>query len=97
MTRMILRPQPAADELATRLRRDGHAPVLYPLLTYQPGGESSLVTPCLNEADIVIAVSAAAVQHASRYLQQQHRRPTVPAIWRWGPPRRPTGNSSIFR
>ncbi|MFB0975319.1 MAG: uroporphyrinogen-III synthase, partial [Tolumonas sp.] len=73
MTPLILRPQPAADELAARLRRDGHAPVLCPLLTYQPGSELALLPPLLNEADIVIAVSAAAVQHASLYLQKQHR------------------------
>ena len=86
MTPLILRPQPAADELATRLRRDGHAPVLCPLLTYQPGSELALLPPLLNEADIVIAVSAAAVQHASLYLQQQHRSwPATPTYLAVGP------------
>ena len=72
MTPLILRPQPAADELAARLRRDGHTPVICPLLTYQPGSELALLPTLLRQADITIAVSAAAVQYASHYLQQQH-------------------------
>ncbi|MFB0975865.1 MAG: uroporphyrinogen-III synthase [Tolumonas sp.] len=72
MTPLILRPQPAADELAARLRRDGHTPVVCPLLTYQSGCELALLPAMLTQADITIAVSAAAVQYASHYLQQQH-------------------------
>lgn len=73
MTPLILRPQPAAGELAAYLRRDGHTPVVCPLLTYQPGDELALLPALLKQAEITLAVSAAAVQFASRHLQQQKK------------------------
>ena len=79
MTPLILRPQPAAGELAAYLRRDDHTPVVCPLLTYQPGDELALLPALLLQAEITLAVSAAAVQFASRQLQQQ-KIPWPPAL-----------------
>jgi Uroporphyrinogen-III synthase len=72
MTPLILRPQPAAGELAARLREHGHTPVVCPLLTYQPGSELAQLPALLQSADIAIAVSAAAIQFASLQLTQQN-------------------------
>jgi len=71
MTPLILRPQPAADELAARLREQGHHPVVCPLLSYLPGSELAALTERLSQADIVISISVAAVQYASEQLAQQ--------------------------
>ncbi|WP_320153488.1 uroporphyrinogen-III synthase [uncultured Tolumonas sp.] len=71
MTPLILRPQPAADELAALLRQQGHTPVVCPLLSYLPGSELGALTSRLSQADIVIAISVAAVQYASEQLVQQ--------------------------
>ncbi len=71
MTPLILRPQPAADELATLLRQQGHTPIVCPLLSYLPGSELSALTDRLSQADIVISISVAAVQYASEQLAKQ--------------------------
>jgi uroporphyrinogen-III synthase len=68
MTPLILRPQPAADELAALLRRQGHTPVVCPLLSYLPGSELGALSDRLSQADIVISISVAAVQYASAQL-----------------------------
>ena len=71
MTPLILRPQPAADELATLLRQQGHTPVVCPLLSYLPGSELGALTERLSHADIVISISVAAVHYASEQLAKQ--------------------------
>lgn len=71
MTPLILRPQPAADELAALLRRQGHTPVVCPLLSYLPGSELGSLTERLSHADIVISISVAAVHYASEQLATQ--------------------------
>lgn len=71
MRPLILRPQPAANELAARLRQDGHAPWVCPLFHYQPGCELSQLPALLADAEVIIAVSAAAVQFAQQQLQAQ--------------------------
>jgi hypothetical protein len=71
MTPLILRPQPAADELAALLRRQGHTPVVCPLLSYLPGSELGALSDRLSQADIVISISVAAVQYASEQLASQ--------------------------
>ena len=71
MTPLILRPQPAADELAALLRRQGHTPVVCPLLSYRPGNELAALIDRLSQADMVIAISVAAVQYASEQLAKQ--------------------------
>ena len=71
MTPLILRPQPAADELATLLRRQGHTPVVCPLLSYLPGSELATLTERLSQADMVIAISVAAVHYACEQLAKQ--------------------------
>lgn len=71
MTPLILRPQPAADELAALLRQQGHTPVVCPLLSYLPGSELAALTDRLAQADIVIAISVAAVHYASEQLAKQ--------------------------
>jgi uroporphyrinogen-III synthase len=73
MTPLILRPQPAADELAALLRQQGHQPVVCPLLNYLPGSELSQLKHKLAQVDIVIAVSMAAVQYASAQLANQQQ------------------------
>ena len=71
MTPLILRPQPAADELAALLRRQGHTPVVCPLLSYLPGSELGALSDRLSQADIVISISVAAVHYASEQLTKQ--------------------------
>ena len=61
MTPLILRPQPAADELAASLREAGHTPVVSPLLEYRPGQDLVKLSETLLLADVVIATSKAAV------------------------------------
>lgn len=74
MTPLILRPQPAADELADLLRQQGHSPVVCPLLSYLPGSELGALTDRLSQADMVIAISVAAVQYAGEQLVKQQAR-----------------------
>ena len=57
MNPLIIRPQPAADDLAQRLRADGHHPVICPLLSYSPGNDLPELISLLPEANIIIAVS----------------------------------------
>jgi uroporphyrinogen-III synthase len=71
MTPLILRPQPAADELAALLRQQGHTPVVCPLLSYLPGSELAALNAHLLQADIVISISVPAVHYASHQLQSQ--------------------------
>ena len=72
MTPLILRPQPAADELAACLRAAGHTPVVSPLLEYRPGQDLHKLTEVLSQSEVVIATSQAAVTYASDALHHHH-------------------------
>lgn len=73
MKPLILRPQPAADELANFLRQEGHRPVVCPLLEYRPGQDLPLLAERLTQADIIIATSQAAVTFSTTYLKQHQQ------------------------
>lgn len=81
MNPLIIRPQPAADDLAQRLRADGHHPVICSLLSYSPGNDLPELISLLPEAGIIIAVSTAAVQYAGKQLQQQQFAWPVSALY----------------
>ena len=70
MTPLILRPEPQASELAQLLTNAGHSPVVSPLLTLLPGRELTELTQRLQQSDLVIAVSAQAVEQANSHLRQ---------------------------
>lgn len=72
---LIVRPQPAADELARILYSHGIRAEVYPLLTYQPGPDLPHLPEALQQADIVIATSAAATRICCEYLQN------IPFSW----------------
>ncbi|MGL4204751.1 MAG: uroporphyrinogen-III synthase [Aeromonadaceae bacterium] len=72
MTPLILRPEPQASELARQLHAAGHSPVVSPLLSIKPGRELSELVPRLQLSDLVIAVSAQAVEQANLHLRQAH-------------------------
>lgn len=75
ITPLIVRPQPAADELARILCQHGIQAEVYPLLTYQPGSDLPHVPDALLQADIVIATSAAATRFCCEYLRN------IPFSW----------------
>ncbi len=80
MTPLILRPQPAANELAACLRAVGHSPVVSPLLEYRPGQDLARLSETLLRADVVIATSKAAVTYASAALNEHDKSwPTHPS------------------
>ncbi len=68
MTPLILRPEPQASNFAQLLRSAGHQPVVTPLLTIIAGRELASLPEWLLWADIVVAVSAAAVEQGNAYL-----------------------------
>lgn len=68
MTPLILRPEPQATHFAQLLRAAGHQPVVTPLLNIVAGRELTALPQWLLWADIVIAVSAAAVEQGGEYL-----------------------------
>lgn len=70
MIPLIVRPQPAAIELAGLLEKHGHQPVVFPLLSYLPGDELEQLPAALLHADIVIATSGAATEFACQYFHQ---------------------------
>ena len=69
MRPLILRPHPQAEALASQLRRAGHDPVVRPLLEVIPGRELSDLPEHLAHHPWLIAISAAAVEQAQRWLQ----------------------------
>jgi len=68
MRPLILRPEPQASSFARLLRSAGHQPVVTPLLAIIEGRELTSLPQWLEWADIVVAVSAAAVEQGSAYL-----------------------------
>ena len=68
MTPLILRPEPQASELARQLASAGHQPVVTPLLTILPGRELPELYARLQARELIIAVSAQAVEQASHTL-----------------------------
>lgn len=76
---LIIRPQPAADELARILSEHGIHAEVYPLLTYQPGPDLPHLPQALHQADIIIATSAAATRFCCDYMStHQHLWPDHP-------------------
>lgn len=69
MTPLILRPEPQASRFARLLRSAGHQPIVTPLLSIIAGRELTLLPQWLLWADMVVAVSAAAVEQGGDYLQ----------------------------
>lgn len=65
---LIIRPQPAAGELAYILSEHGINAEVYPLLTYQPGPDLPHLPQILQHADMVIATSAAATRFCCGYM-----------------------------
>ena len=70
MTPLILRPEPQASELARQLRAAGHRPVVSPLLSIAPGRELTKLASELLQSELIIAVSAQAVEQATTHLRQ---------------------------
>ncbi len=71
MTPLILRPEPQASELARLLRQAGHQPHVCPLLQIVPGRDLPALPGLLRSHDLLIAISAHAVEQADLWLQQQ--------------------------
>jgi len=70
MTPLILRPEPQASELARLLRQAGHQPHVCPLLQIVPGRDLPTLPQLLRSHDLLIAISAHAVEQADLWLQQ---------------------------
>ena len=68
MTPLILRPEPQATHFASLLRQAGHTPVVTPLLSMLPGAGLPELSHQLASAELVIAISAAAVEQADAAL-----------------------------
>lgn len=81
MTPLILRPEPQASELARLLRQAGHQPQLCPLLQIVPGRDLPALPELLRSHDLLIAISAHAVEQADLWLQQQAKSwPRIPTF-----------------
>lgn len=68
MTPLILRPAPQGEALAAQLRQAGHTPIVCPLFTQVAGTDLARLPTQLARSPLLIAVSAAAVDHASHWL-----------------------------
>ncbi|MGL5224618.1 MAG: uroporphyrinogen-III synthase [Aeromonas sp.] len=73
MIPLVVRPADQATELAHLLRKQGHAPQCCPLLEIVAGSELAQLPMLLQQAEIVIAISAHAVQLAHAFLLQAHQ------------------------
>lgn len=81
MTPLILRPEPQASELALQLRQAGHQPWVCPLLQIIPGRDLSVLPELLAQQDLLIAISAHAVEQADLWLRQQAKSwPRIPTF-----------------
>ncbi len=81
MTPLILRPEPQASELARLLRQAGHQPHVCPLLQIVPGRDLPALPGLLRSHDLLIAISAHAVEQANLWLQQQAKSwPRIPTF-----------------
>jgi len=91
MTPLILRPEPQASNFAQLLRSAGHQPVVTPLLTIIAGRELASLPQWLLWADIVVAVSAAAVEQGNAYLTKAGIGWPDKPFWRLATPPQPVG------
>lgn len=71
MKALIVRPQPAAEELYEALKHIGVASTCCPVVSFQGTPLSRTTTQHLLSSDIIIAVSQPAVQYAEHFIHQQ--------------------------
>lgn len=72
MTPLVVRAQPQGQRLAQLLRQQGHQPLCCPLFETTAGADLAQLPALLKDAQVVIAVSAHAVDFARSLLRDHH-------------------------